>query len=78
MLLDEGMVDKHSSCAGVEKGGHVDGLQGGGGSELHGHVESMGRLRQNIYGWGGELQVVAEVLTPASFWVHLCSLMFLA
>src|SRR6266436_8505240 len=27
---------------------------------------------------GGELQVVAEVLTPASFWVHLCSLMFLA
>ena len=26
---------------------------------------------------GGELQVVAEVLTPASFWVHLCSLVFL-
>jgi len=26
---------------------------------------------------GGGLQVVAEVLTPASFWVHLCSLMFL-
>src|SRR5258708_3479706 len=26
---------------------------------------------------GGGLQVVAEVLTPASFWVCLCSLMFL-
>ena len=25
----------------------------------------------------GALQAVVEVLTPASFWVHLCSLMFL-
>ncbi len=26
---------------------------------------------------GGELQMMAQVLTPASLWVHLCSLMFL-
>src|SRR5258708_1617877 len=43
---------------------------------------SMAMLRaqadlDKMYMDGGGLQVVAEVLTPASFWVHLCSLMFL-
>src|SRR5258708_29493271 len=44
---------------------------------------SMAMLRawmdlDRMYMDGGALQEVVEVLTPASFWVHLCSLMFLA
>ncbi len=48
VLLDEGAVDKHSCCARVEEGRDGDGLQGGGGSELHGHVEGVGKLRQDV------------------------------
>ena len=43
---------------------------------------SMAMLRawmdlDRMYMDGGALQAVVEVLTSTSFWVHLCSLMFL-